>query len=266
MDISNLFSVKGKTALVTGGTAGLGLIIAEALLRAGARVMVSSRKAEQCATAQAHLSQFGSCEAFVGNVGTEAGVKAIVAEVQGRADRLDILINNAGISWGEEFETFPWSAWDKVLSVNITGLFTLTRDLMPMLLAAGTAECPARVVNMGSVTGTVPIRERAYSYSVSKAGVHHLTRMLSNEVISRHVTVNAIAPGPFESKMTAFALKSDKGRDQAARSVPAGRIGSPEDLAGTILFLCGRAGAYTSGAVIPLDGGMSASEPPPMWV
>lgn len=265
MDIGNLFSVKGKTALVTGGTAGLGLIIAEALLRAGARVLVSSRKAEQCAAAQARLSQFGDCEAFAGNVGSEAGVKAIVAEVQARTDRLDILINNAGVSWGEDFETFPWSAWDKILSVNVTGLFTLTRDLMPMLLAAGTPECPARIVNMGSVTGTMPIRERAYSYSVSKAGVHHLTRMLSNEVISRHVTVNAIAPGPFESRMTAFALKSEKGRDQAAGGVPAGRIGSPEDLAGTVLYLCGRAGAYTSGAVIPLDGGMSAAEPPSLW-
>lgn len=265
MDIGNLFSVTGKVAFVTGGTAGLGLILAETLLRGGAKVFVSSRKVDQCAAAQAHLSQFGACEAFAGDVGSEAGVAAIVAELRLRTERLDILINNAGATWGDDFETFPWSAWDKILAVNVTGLFTLTRDLMPMLLAAGSAECPARVVNMGSVSGTLPMRERAYSYSVSKAGLHHLTRMLSNEVVARHVTVNAIAPGPFESKMTAFSLASEAGRDQAASSVPAGRIGLPEDLAGAVLFLCGRAGAFTSGAVIPLDGGMSAAEPKPMW-
>ena len=266
MTVPDLFSVEGKTALVTGGTSGLGLICAEALLSAGARVMVTSRKADACEAAQEHLSAFGPCEAFVGDVGSEEGARAIADVVGDRCTRLDILINNAGTSWGASFEDFPWSAWEKVMSVNLIGAFELTRALMPLLASSARADSPSRIVNMGSVTGILPIRERAYSYSTSKAAMHHLTRMLSNEFASRHVTVNAIAPGPFETRMTAFALQGETARAHTRSAVPLGRLGAPENLVGTVLYLCGRAGAFTTGTIIPLDGGMSSAEPPGMWL
>lgn len=261
-----LFSLKDKTALVTGGGAGLGRICTQALLSAGARVLICSRKAEVCAAAADEMSAIGPCEGFGGSVDSEAGVMALAQEVGRRADRLDILVNNAGVTWGAEFDAFPWKGWDKVMNVNLTGLFILTQQLMPLLLAAARPEAPARVVNMGSITGTQPIGDRAYSYAVSKAAVHHLTRILARELAARHVTVNAIAPGPFESRMTAFALASEAGREHAARAIPMGRLGQPADLAGALLFLTSRAGAYTTGAILPADGGMSADAQESLWL
>jgi NAD(P)-dependent dehydrogenase (short-subunit alcohol dehydrogenase family) len=263
--IDELFSLKGKTALVTGGATGLGRICAEALLGAGARVLIASRKADQCVTVSKELSGIGPCEGFGGNVNSEEGVADLVAKVRSRTDILDILVNNAGTTWGAEFDKFNWAAWERVLSVNVIGLFTLTRDLMPMLVASGSPECPSRVVNMGSITGTLPIGGNAYSYAASKAAVHHLTRVLSNEFVARNVNVNAIAPGPFETRMTAFALGNEETRRQAVQSIPMGRFGMPADLAGALLFLCSRGGAYTTGAIIPLDGGMSSDAVGSLW-
>src|SRR6202035_289473 len=180
--ISELFSVRGRTALVTGGATGLGRICAEALLRAGARVLIASRKAEACEAAAQELSALGRCEGFGGTVANEAGVAALAGETRRRTNTLHILINNAGANWGEPFETFPWKAWDRVLSVNVTGLFTLTRDLAPMLIASATRDRPSTVVNMGSVMGTVTQSETAWAYSASKAAVHHLTRILAAEL------------------------------------------------------------------------------------
>ena len=181
-DPSELFSLLGRTALVTGGATGLGRICAEALLSAGARVLIASRKAEACESGGAGAFRAGPCEGFGGTVANEAGVAALAAETRKRTDALHILVNNAGANWGERFETFPWKAWDRVLSVNVTGLFTLTRDLAPMLIASATRDRPSTVVNMGSVMGYVTQSETAWAYSASKAAVHHLTRILAAEL------------------------------------------------------------------------------------
>jgi NAD(P)-dependent dehydrogenase (short-subunit alcohol dehydrogenase family) len=258
-DPADLFSVRGRTALVTGGATGIGRICAEALLSAGARVLIASRKADACAEAARELSALGPCEGFGGTVGSEAGVAELAAEMRKRTDVLHILVNNAGLTWGEPFATFPWKAWERVMSVNVAGLFTLTRELAPMLFASGTADRPSTVVNIGSVMGMVTQAENAYSYSASKAAVHHLTRILAQEFASRQVTVNAIAPGPFPTNMTRFAIGDEAGQARASKTVPMHRVGRPEDLAGTLLYLTGRAGAYTTAAVVPLDGGMSAA-------
>jgi NAD(P)-dependent dehydrogenase (short-subunit alcohol dehydrogenase family) len=263
--LPDLFSVKGRVALVTGGGTGLGRVAAEALLSAGARVLIASRKAEVCEAAAKELSPLGPIEGFGGTVQSEAGVAALADEVRRRTGELHILVNNAGVSWGEPYESYPWKAFDRVLSVNVTGLFQLTRLLTPLLLEAATPQRPASVVNLGSVMGTVTQAEDAYAYSASKAAVHHLTRILAAELAARHVTVNAIAPGPFPSNMTQFAIGSAEGKAHAASTVPMGRVGEPADLAGTLLYLTGRAGAYTTGAVLPLDGGLHCAAAPAMF-
>jgi NAD(P)-dependent dehydrogenase (short-subunit alcohol dehydrogenase family) len=262
--LTDLFSAAGRTALVTGGATGIGRICAEALLSAGARVLIASRKAEACEAVARELSSIGPCEGFGGTVASEAGVAALAEEVRRRAGRLDILVNNAGANWGARFEKFEWKGWERVLSVNVAGLFTLTRDLMPLLTAAGSAERPSNIINIGSVMGTITQSESAYSYAAAKSAVHHLTRILAIEFAGRCVTVNAIAPGPFKTKMTAFTLDKQAGLAAALEGVPMGRLGRPEDLAATVLYLAGRGGAYTTGAVIPVDGGVSVYAPPPM--
>jgi NAD(P)-dependent dehydrogenase (short-subunit alcohol dehydrogenase family) len=257
--LGSLFSVAGKTALVTGGATGIGRMIAEALVRAGAHVLIASRKGEACEAVARELNALdagGMAEGFAGDVATEAGVKALASDVRARTPHLHILVNNAGKTWGEPLESFPHKAWDGVFSVNVAGLFTLTQQLLPLLEAAASDDDPARIVNLGSVMGAAPIGDNAYSYAASKAAVHHLTRILAMEFASRRITVNAFAPGPFQSRMTAFATGDEHKRAQVAASVPLGRIGRPDDIAGALLFLCGRGGAYTTGAVIPLDGGI----------
>lgn len=254
-----MFSVAGKTALVTGGATGIGRIIAEALVQAGAHVLIASRKGETCEAVARELNALdadGMAEGFAGDVATEAGVLNLVSQVKARTSRLHILVNNAGRTWGEPLEQFPHKAWDSVLSVNVAGLFTLTQQPLPLLDIAATNDDPARVVNLGSVMGAQPIGDNAYSYAASKAAVHHLTRILAKELAERRITVNAFAPGPFQSRMTAFATGDERKRALVAASVPLGRIGRPEDIAGALLFLCGRGGAYTTGAIIPLDGGI----------
>ena len=255
--LESLFSVRGKTALVTGGATGIGRICAETLVAAGARVLIASRKADQCRKVADELAAQGACEGFGGDVATEAGVNALTEDVRQRTERLDILVNNAGTTWGAPFEKFDWAAWEKVLSVNLVGLFTLTRNLMPMLIASAKPGDPSRVVNIGSMTGTLPLADGAYSYATSKAAVHHLTRILANEFAERGVNVNTIAPGPFNTRMTAFALGEESKREHAASTVPVGRIGEPHDLAASILYLCGAGGGFVTGAILPLDGGLS---------
>ncbi|MCY6379493.1 SDR family oxidoreductase [Hoeflea prorocentri] len=258
--LDDLFSVAGKTALVTGGATGIGKMVASALVRGGAHVLIASRKGEACEAVAAELNAMnapGSAVGFAGDVGTEEGVAALVSDVRARTDVLHILVNNAGVTWGEPLETFPHAAWHKVMNINVGGLFTLTRELLPLLDAGSSDDDPARIINLGSVMGTQPVAEGAYSYSASKAAVHHLTRILANEFAKRRITVNAFAPGPFQSKMTAFATASDEMAQKVGKGVPLGRIGSPDDIAGATLYLCSKGGSYVSGAILPLDGGLS---------
>jgi NAD(P)-dependent dehydrogenase (short-subunit alcohol dehydrogenase family) len=257
--LDELFSVAGKTALVTGGATGIGRMIATALVKAGARVLIASRKCGDCEkVAELNaLNASGRAEGFGGDVATEAGIDALVAEVMRRTDRLHILMNNAGATWGEPLATFPYQAWAKVLNVNVTGLFHLTRQLLSLLEKAASDSDPARVVNLGSVMGTQPLADDAYSYTASKAAVHHLTRTLAGEFAARRITVNAFAPGPFQSRMTAVATGTPEKAEHVGGHVPLGRIGAPDDIAGATLYLCSRAGSYITGAIIPIDGGQS---------
>jgi NAD(P)-dependent dehydrogenase (short-subunit alcohol dehydrogenase family) len=255
---AGLFDVSGRTAVVTGGSRGIGLMVARGLVEAGMSVVISSRKADACDAAAAELSAGGAdCVSVPADLSTREGVDVLAAGVRARHDRVHLLMNNAGATWGAPLEEFPDHGWSKVLDTNVEGIFNVTVALLPELRAAASDDDPARVVNVGSVDGLrVPVTEN-YSYSASKAAVHMLTRHLAKRVAGDRITVNAIAPGPFESKMTAFMLDDPATREMVAGSVPLGRIGSPEDVVGTVLFLASRAGAYLTGTVIPLDGGIT---------
>ena len=256
--LEHLYGVKDKIALVTGGATGIGRMMAEALVRAGARVMICSRKAEHCAAVADELNKLGglgSADSFGADLGSEIGVKAVAREVKARTNVLHILANNAGATWGADYETFPRAAWDKVMNLNVTSIFELTRDLSPLLEAAASDMDPARVINIASVMGIMPVADGCYSYSASKAAVIHLTKILANELTSKRITVNAFAPGPFPSKMTAFATASQAGAAATGAKNPMGRIGRRDDIAAATLFLCGYGGSYVTGTIIPLDGG-----------
>lgn len=258
--LDDLFSLKGKVALVTGGATGIGRMAATGLAQGGARVLIASRKADACVAVAEEINASGvpgTVEGFAGDVSSEEGVLALAQEVGARTDQLHILINNAGLTWGADFASFPFKAWSRVMDVNVAGLFHLTRELVPMLEGAASDEDPARIINLGSVMGTQPLADGAYSYTASKAAVHHLTRTLANELAARRITVNAFAPGPFQSRMTAFATGTDEKAETVGQRVPLGRIGRPDDIAGATLYLCSRAGSYVTGAILPLDGGQS---------
>lgn len=257
---NDLFNLSGKVALVTGGATGIGRMAAEGLAAAGARVLIASRKADACEAVAAEINALGypgKVEGFGGDVAAQDGIDALVKEVLARTDQLHILMNNAGRSWGAPLGEFPFEAWDKVMDLNVAGMFQLTQALLPVLESSTSFDDPARVVNVGSVMGDVPKGAGAYSYSVSKAGVHHMTRILGNELAERHITVNALAPGPFESKMTAFALADERRAEKTAKGVPLQRLGRPGDVAGTLQFLCGAGGSYITGAIIPISGGIN---------
>jgi len=259
--LDDIYGLGGKTALVTGGGSGIGTMIATALVQAGAHVMLASRKGERCAAVAEALNALdapGSAEGFAGDVGSEDSILALVDAVRSRKEKLDILFNNAGVSWGAPMADFPHAQWERVMGINVAGMFTLTRELLPLLEASASDADPARVVNIGSVMGTVPVAEGAYAYTASKAAVHHLTKTLANEFAARRITVNAFAPGPFPSKMTAFATGSDEGAAKVGANVPLGRIGNEADIAAATLYLCGKGGSYMTGAILPIDGGMSA--------
>ncbi|HEU0131685.1 MAG TPA: SDR family oxidoreductase [Mycobacteriales bacterium] len=251
----DLFDLTGKTAFVTGGSRGIGLMMARGLLDAGARVLLCSRDAEACRDAAETLAPHGDVDAFPAHLGSEEGCAAAVAEVTARTDRLHVLVNNAGATWGAPLAEFPDSAWDKVLALNLKAPFFLTRALLPLLDAARTGDDPARVINVGSIDGIRAPALPTYSYSASKAAVHHLTKVLARELGPRGITVNAVAPGPFESKMMAATL--DAFGEAIAANAPLRRIGRPDDMAGVAVYLASRAGAYVTGAVIPVDGGIS---------
>lgn len=255
--IEDLFSVRDKVALVTGGTRGIGRMIAQAYVESGARVIVASRNAEACAEAATELGKLGQCIGIPADLSSEEGAAALAAAVAEREPALHILVNNAGANWGSPLDEYPDSGWDKVFNLNLKGVFHTTVKLLPLLRKAATAEDPARVINIGSIDGIKPPELETYAYSACKAGLHHLTRVLAKRLAREDVTVNAIAPGPFESKMMAATLESFG--DHIRASNPRGRIGEPEDMAGVALFLASRAGAYVTGAVIPVDGGISTT-------
>ena len=256
-DLQRLFGLDGKTALVTGGTRGIGMMIARGLLQAGATVVISSRKAEACEQAVAALSAFGEVRAVPADLSRHEECKRLAADVIVHTDSLDILINNAGATWGEPLESFPPAAWDRVLDLNLKSPFWMVQELLPALRRAGTQEDPARVINIGSIDGIHVSPMSTYSYSTSKAAIHQLTRVLAKELGPQHITVNAVAPGPFPSKMMAATL--DTFGEAIAASAPLRRIGRDDDMAGIAIFLASRAGSYLNGAVIPVDGGIATT-------
>lgn len=255
--VSSLFDISGKTALVTGGSRGIGLMIARGFVENGVKVYISSRKADACARAADELSKFGTCIPLAHDLANLDQVRALAGDLKARETKLDFLINNAGAAWAEPLEKFSEEGWDKVMNVNLKAMFFLTRELVPLLKAAGTSADPARVVNIGSIDGILePILE-SYSYSASKAAVHHLTRNLSRHLVRDHINVNAIAPGPFETKMLAHTLAT--ARAAVESSVPRGRLGADDDMIGAAIFFCSKASAYITGQVLPVDGGITSA-------
>jgi NAD(P)-dependent dehydrogenase (short-subunit alcohol dehydrogenase family) len=268
IDVKTLFSLKGKTALVTGGSSGLGFMMATGLLQSGVKVYIASRKRQKCEDAATRLSRFGECIPIVADV-TDAGQRRqLVAHLRDKEPAgLSILVNNAGANWGAQISDYPDEAFQKVLNTNVSAVFSLTRDLLDLLELAGSRQDPARVVNIGSMDGLhVPIVQRVptFAYSASKAAVHHLTRTLAVDIAARNITVNAIAPGFFESKMADQVIGQFIVDIEA--DCPLGRIGRPEDIVGALLYLSSRAGAYVNGVVIPVDGGTSISKGARPWM
>lgn len=267
MVLDGLFSVRDKVALVTGGSGGLGLIMAEALIRSGARVYISSRSEQRCSEARSYLARFGDCEAVAADVTQAEDRQRLLAHISRAESGLSILVNNAGTNWAAQIEEYSDAGFAKVMETNVNAAFALTRDLLPLLEQAGVKGDPARVVNIGSMDGIhVPVLQRVptFAYSASKAALHHLTRALAVDLGPRGITVNAIAPGYFQSRMADYVIR-EYGEDIRA-DCPLGRIGQPEEIAGILLYLCSRAGAYTNAAIIPVDGGTHASKGHRAWM
>ena len=253
----DLFSIESKTALVTGGSRGIGLMIARGFVEAGAKVYISSRNAEVCDEVASELSGVGECVSIPADLGKMDGVEHLAGEMASREGRLDILVNNAGAAWGAPMDEYPEAGWDKVMNLNVKGVFFLTVRLLPLLRKSASDDDPARVINIGSVDGLrVPLLQN-YAYSASKAALHMLTRHMAHHLVEDRITINAIAPGPFPSKMTKFLF--DMGEEAVASGVPLARAGRPEDVAGTAIYLASKAGAYLTGTIIPLGGGVATA-------
>lgn len=255
--MSDLFDIRGKIALVTGGAQGMGRMIAEGLVAAGARVYISSRKSDIGERAAGEMSQRGQCLSLTADLSTAEAAVTLAAGIKARESKLDILINNAGKTWGAPLESFPDKAWAGVMAVNVQGPFTLVRDLLPLLKAAASHDAPARVINIGSLAGLKAERISAYSYAASKAAIHHLSRVLAEELAQHNITVNAIVPGYFPTQMTAHIQREDDEMKRLLARVPMGRLGKATDVAGLCIFLASPAGSYITGAQIALDGGLS---------
>ncbi len=251
MDVSTLFSLQGRTAIVTGGSRGIGRMIAEGFLRSGARVYITARKAEACDAAAAELSSLGECVSIPADVSTMDGIGALVSAYRERESTLDILVNNAGAAWGAEFDEFPESGWDKVMDINLKTPFFLTQALQEELMAA-THDHLAKVINISSIDGISLNADQTFSYHASKAGVIHLTRRMALALIDRRIAVSGIAPGAFASSMNREARDN---AEAVVQLVPARRIGDPEDMAGAAIYLASRAGDYVVGETLVVDGG-----------
>jgi NAD(P)-dependent dehydrogenase (short-subunit alcohol dehydrogenase family) len=259
--IENLFSLKGRAALVTGGSRGIGKMIARGFLESGAKVYISSRKADACDATAGELSAYGPCIPLPQDVSTVAGCQALAGKIEDAEGKLDILVNNAGAAWGAAFDEFPEHGWDKVMDLNVKSPFFLTQALHGALMKAATAERPAKVINIASIDGIRLNPWETYSYHASKASLLYLTRRMAARLIKDHIVVTAIAPGPFASEMNKMARDH---ADAVAARTPAGRIGRDEDMAGTAIFLASRAGDYVCGDSIVVDGGIAYASLPGM--
>jgi len=256
MTMKTLFDVSGKVAVISGGSSGIGAMMARGLLENGAKVYITARKAERLIAMAEELSQFGDCIAIPGDMSSVEGIEAFVAEVGKHESKVDILINNAGANWAAPFEDFPEKGWDKVMDINIKSIFFTTQKFLPLLKAAGDMAEPARVINIASINGIRNSGMPTYAYTASKSGVIHLTEHLATDLASYGINVNAIAPGFFPSNMTKQIVENDALTDHAISRIPRKRMGKPEDIAGTAIFLCSEASSWLTGQTIVLDGGM----------
>ena len=253
----DLFSVRGRAVLITGGGGGIGRMLSAAFLAGGASVTITGRRQESLRRATDALGPLGDLHVIEGDLSGADGAVAIAAKYRASGRPLDVLINNAGRTWGAPLATFPHAAWGDVLGINVTAPFVLIQELLPLLEQGASADRPARIISIGSIYGLITEVMHTYSYAASKAALHQLTRVLAAELAPRHVLVNAIAPGLFETRMTVKMFETEAARAKTLSVVPLGRGGSAEDIGGLALFLASRAGAYVTGAVIPLDGGVS---------
>ena len=251
--MNKLFDIAGKVALVTGGSRGIGEMIAEGFVKNGAKTFITSRKADQCDETAKRLSNFGECISIPADLTDSNEIKKVKSKVESETNTLNILVNNAGAVWAADFDNFPENGWDKVMDTNVKAMFFLTQQFIKLLEKNGTNEDPSRIINIGSIDGLGIPRAETYSYPASKAAVHHLTKVMANRLAERNINVNAIAPGPFESQMMKSTLKSFS--EEIINSVPRKRIGRPEDMAGASIFLSSKASAYITGIVMPVDGG-----------
>ena len=251
--MENLFNLKGKIALVTGGSRGIGAMIAEGFVRNGVKTYISSRKSDPCDKKAKELSKYGECISIPADLTDMNEMDKLVTKIKDKETKLNILVNNAGAAWGASFDDFPEIGWDKVMDTNVKSVFFLTQKLVDILEASASTSDPSRIINIGSIDGLGIPRAETYSYPASKAAVHQLTKVLANRLANRNINVNAIAPGPFESNMMAHTL--EEYGEQIKSSVPRGRIGVPEDMAGASIFLSSRASSYITGSIIPVDGG-----------
>jgi NAD(P)-dependent dehydrogenase (short-subunit alcohol dehydrogenase family) len=255
--IEELFSVRGKVALVTGGSRGIGEMIARGYVENGVKTYISARNGAACAALAEELSAFGTCIAIPADLSKMEEIERLAAEIEAREDKLHILVNNAGASWGAPFGAFPESGWDKVMDLNVKSPFFLTQRLGKLLEAAGTPDDFARVINIGSIDGLHVSGIETYSYAASKAGINHMTKMMAKFLAAKHIAVNAIAPGYFPSKMTAGI--PEEFAEATMDATPMRRRGRPEDMAGIALYLSSKASGFTCGAVIPVDGGYATT-------
>jgi NAD(P)-dependent dehydrogenase (short-subunit alcohol dehydrogenase family) len=257
MDLQSLFSLEGKTALVTGGSRGIGAMITEGLVAAGCRVYISSRKAGACdETAESLRNYPGECVSLPGDVSTIAGIETLVADLSEREDSIDILVNNAGVAWGEPFEKFSEKGWDRVMDLNAKSVFFLTQKMMPLLKRPASAEDPSRVINITSVLGSRPDPMMAYSYCASKAALEQMTKNLAYDLAKDNITVNGISPGFFPSQMTAHIIEDEAANTEMLSNARFKRYGTAEEIAGLSIYLCSKSGAYVTGDIIAIDGGL----------
>lgn len=254
--MKTLFDVSGKVAVVTGGSSGIGAMMARGLIENGARVYITARKEERLMAKAAELSELGECIAIPADLSNVEGIEALVAAISEREDKIDILINNAGANWSASIENFPEKGWDKVMDINIKSIFFATQKFLPLLKASGTADDPARIINIASINGIRNSGMPTYAYTASKSGVINLTEHLATDLAPYNINVNAIAPGFFPSNMTKQIVENDGMTKMAISQIPRGRMGAPEDIAGTALYLCSRASSWMIGQTLVLDGGM----------